>query len=68
MGPSFCGCRKSGAFLSKEKITIRSVGFLLRETENTISIAQSYDDNKEPNPNGLLQIPRCSVRSVATIA
>jgi hypothetical protein len=44
------------------------VGFLFRETDNTISIVQSYDDNKEPNPNGLLQIPRCSVTSVETLA
>jgi len=49
-------------------LTIRSVGFLFKETENTISIVQSYDDNKEPNPNGLLQIPRCSVASVETLA
>ena len=49
-------------------LTIRSVGFLFRETDNTISIVQSYDDNKEPNPNGLLQIPRCSVTSVETLA
>src|ERR1700730_15599817 len=48
-------------------LTIRSVGFLFRETDNTISIVQSYDDNKEPNPNGLLQIPRCSVTSVETL-
>jgi hypothetical protein len=49
-------------------LTIRSVGFLFKETENTISLVQSFDDNKDPNPNGLLQIPRCSVTSVTTIA
>jgi hypothetical protein len=68
-------CSRSGWTPSKaaklwtdNSLTIRSVGFLFRETEITISIAQSYDDNKDPNPNGLLQIPRCSVTSVDTIA
>jgi hypothetical protein len=53
---------------AENSLTVRSVGFLFKETKNTISIVQSYDDNKDPNPNGLLQIPRCSVTSVDTIA
>jgi hypothetical protein len=53
---------------AENSLTVRSVGFLFKETENAISIVQSYDDNRDPNPNGLLQIPRCSVTSINTIA
>jgi hypothetical protein len=42
-------------------LIIRSIGFLYHEGPDAVILAQSFDSNADPHPNGLLQIPRCAI-------
>jgi hypothetical protein len=53
---------------TREPMTIHSVGFMLKEGKDAITIHQGYDDQRRPNVNGLFQIPRGAIRKIKTIA
>jgi hypothetical protein len=49
---------------SAEVLTVQSVGFLFSDEPYSVVLAQSFDSNQDPNPNGMLQIPRSAIQSI----
>jgi hypothetical protein len=45
-------------------LTVQSVGFIFSDEPDSVVLAQSFDSNHDPNPNGMLQIPRSAIRSI----
>jgi hypothetical protein len=43
------------------------VGYLFSEQPDSVVLAQSFDSNEDPNPNGMLQIPRSAIRSIHNV-
>jgi hypothetical protein len=48
-------------------LTVQSVGYLFSEQPDSVVLAQSFDSNQDPNPNGMLQIPRSAIRSIHNV-
>jgi hypothetical protein len=49
-------------------LTVQSVGFIFSEQPDSVVLAQSFDSNQDPNPNGMLQIPRSAIQSIHEVA
>ena len=52
---------------SSAVLTVQSVGFLFSDEPDSVVLAQSFDSNQEPNPNGMLQIPRSAIQSIQNV-
>jgi hypothetical protein len=48
-------------------LLVQSVGYLLSDQPDSVVLAQSFDSNQDPNPNGMLQIPRSAIRSIHNV-
>src|ERR1700722_10544124 len=48
-------------------LTVQSVGFIFSDEPDSMVLAQSFDSNQEPNPNGMLQIPRSAILSIREV-
>jgi hypothetical protein len=48
-------------------LTVQSVGFIFSDEPDSMVLAQSFDSNQDPNPNGMLQIPRSAILSIREV-